>query len=267
LKFISLLTDFGLQDGYAGVLKGVIWQIAPDAQVADITHNIAPQNILEGALLLGRAAPYFPPGTVHVAVVDPGVGTHRRPIAARLGEQYYVCPDNGLLTVLIERAAQLGETMQFVHLDRPQYWLPKVSNVFHGRDIFAPVAAHLANGVTLQEVGSPIQNAVRLRLPRPKAFSGGWKGEVIQIDVFGNLCTNLEESLIASLGDVQIQIAGQTIPHLARTFGDGHPGDLVAMIDSSDRLSICVVNGSAARHLGASVGTPVTLLTSPSEND
>jgi hypothetical protein len=259
LKFITLLTDFGLQDGYPGVMKGVIWGIAPEAQIADLTHFIHPHNVLEGALVLGRAAPYFPAGTIHTAVVDPGVGTQRRPIAAWLGNFYFVGPDNGLCSVLLERAQEWGEKVQIIHLDRPRYWLPEISSVFHGRDIFAPVAAHLANGVALAELGTPLNDPVYLHLPVPQPLDHGWQGEIINIDSFGNLSTNLERKHIPEPGKVNVLIAGEKINGLVRTFGDGQPGELVAIMDSSEHLSICLVNGNASQRLQSRVGDAVVV--------
>jgi S-adenosyl-L-methionine hydrolase (adenosine-forming) len=259
MRFISLLTDFGLKDGYAGVLKGVIWGIAPEAQIADITHLIQPQNVLEGALALGRAAPYFPADTVHLAVVDPGVGTPRRPVAARLGEHYFVGPDNGLCSVLLTRAHQAGSPVRFVHLDQPTYWLKEISNVFHGRDIFSPVAAHLANGVPLEALGSPIDDPQLLELPLPQRTARGWRGQVVWVDRFGNLSTNLTGAHLANMEIVVVHIAGREIHGLVKTFGDRQPGELVAMIDSSGALSICMVNGDAAGQLGVLAGEPVEI--------
>jgi len=150
VKIITLTTDFGLRDGYPGVMKGVILRITPDTHIIDISHFVRPQNILEGSLILNRTYPFFPDGTVHILVIDPGVGTSRRPIAAHLGNQYYVCPDNGLLTGPLVEAEKEGQFIEIVHLNQPKYWLREVSHVFHGRDVFAPVAAHIAAGVPLQ---------------------------------------------------------------------------------------------------------------------
>ncbi|MGZ9222253.1 MAG: SAM hydrolase/SAM-dependent halogenase family protein, partial [Anaerolineales bacterium] len=141
MAYITLLTDFGVSDGYPGIMKGVILTIAPEARIADITHLISPQNIHEGGLALFRSYRYFPPGTIHIVVVDPGVGTLRRPIALRLGANYFVGPDNGLLSPVIHEALRNDWQHHYVHLNRPGYWLPNPSNVFHGRDIFAPAAA------------------------------------------------------------------------------------------------------------------------------
>jgi S-adenosylmethionine hydrolase len=259
MKVITLLTDFGLKDGYVGVMKGVIWVISPQAQIVDITHQIQPQNVLEGALALGRVASFFPPWTIHVGVVDPGVGTHRRPIAAQLGEQFFVGPDNGLCTVLVEQARLEKKKIQFVHLDRPEYWLPEVSNVFHGRDIFAPAAAHLSNGKLIHEIGTPIDDPILLKIPSPEQSGSGWKGQVIIVDNFGNLSTNLTRAHLSGLDEVSVKIAGFEIHGLRKTFGDAQPGELVALIGEANDLSIVVVNGSAADRLGIGIGEAVEI--------
>ena len=260
MAVITLLTDFGLKDGYVGVMKGVIWGIAPQAQIADITHQIRPQNVPEGALALGRVAAYFPTGTVHLAVVDPGVGTQRRPIAARLGEQYFVGPDNGLCTLLVDAARQSNAEVQFIHLDRPQYWLAEISKVFHGRDIFSPVAAHLVNNVPLSELGSPITDPKLLEFPQPQRVGAGWRGVVQHVDAFSNLSTNLERQHVPLESLVEIRIGGMQIDRLSATFGDGEPDQLIALFDSAGKLSICVVNGNAADRLRATVGDPVDVI-------
>jgi S-adenosyl-L-methionine hydrolase (adenosine-forming) len=254
LRVITLTTDFGLSDGYAGVLKGVIWKIAPEVKIADISHLISPQNVMEGALTLGRAAAYFPEGTIHVGVVDPGVGTGRRAIAARLGPQYFVGPDNGLFTVLLEQAEDKQEKIEVFHLNRPEFWLSSISNVFHGRDIFAPTAAHLAQGVRLESMGMPIQDPQRLKLPVPERLAGGWRGKVLSIDHFGNLSTNLGKDLLAGLTNVKIHYKNWTLDGLLVAFGEGTPGQLVAIIDSSDHLSLNVVNGNAAEQFNGRIG-------------
>ncbi len=256
---LTLTTDFGLKDGTAGILKGVIWSICPLARIADISHLIRPQDILEAAFVLARATPYFPSGTIHVFVVDPGVGTARRPMAARIGDAYYVGPDNGALTLLLERAEELDLECEFVHLTRPAYWLPKVSRVFHGRDIFAPCAAHLARGVPLHEFGEPFFDPVRLPLPKAEQTGRGWLGRVIYVDSFGNLVINLRAKHLASLPpeDVHLAIRGVVIRGLSSTFGDRPVGELVAFLGSSDYLVIAVVQGHAAERLGVGVGEEV----------
>jgi len=260
MTVITLLTDFGLSDGYPGVMKGVIWKIAPEVQIADISHSIKPQNILHGALALARTSPFFPPGTIHVAVVDPGVGTQRRPIGLRLGEHYFIGPDNGIFTLVLEEADARQAFVQVVHLDQSKYWQPEISQVFHGRDIFAPVAAHLARGIRLDELGTPIQDPIRLQIPRPSPIDGGgWRGQVIEIDTFGNLSTNIERSHLLSLGEVFVQIAGQRIDGLLNTFGDRPKGTLIALYGTAHDLMISIVNGDAAHTLKVSVGDVVNV--------
>ena len=187
-------------------MKGVIYGIAPQAKIVDISHKIAAQDIHEGAYILARAVPYFPQGTIHIYVVDPGVGTQRRPLTARLGEYYFVGPDNGLLTPLIEDAEQNKQPVEFFHLDKPTYWLPKISRTFHGRDIFAPVAAHLANGVALSKLGTPFDDPVRLELTRPEKTDRGWIAHITVIDVFGNLTTDLPASALQGRTDVLFRL-------------------------------------------------------------
>jgi S-adenosylmethionine hydrolase len=260
MNLIVLLTDFGWKDGYAGILRGVIWTIAPDVTVSDLTHDISPQDIFQGALALGRAAPFFPPGAIFLGVVDPGVGTARRPIAARFGGQYFVGPDNGLFTLLLDEAERRGHEVEIIHLNRPQYWLPKVSNIFHGRDIFAPVAAHLAQGVPLARLGEAITNPVRLQLPVPIRSQVGWQGEVTHIDAFGNLATNLRSEHLQGRGQIEVRTAEMIIRGMVRSFGEGLPGQFVALIDSSGALSICQVNGNAERSLQIGLGALVQVV-------
>ncbi len=257
---VTLLTDFGLQDHFIGVMKGVIAEIAPQAQVIDISHQVRPQDIRDGARMLAEAAPYFPPGTVHVAVVDPGVGTQRRAVAARIGDQFYVAPDNGLLTPLLEAAEAKGEVVTLVGLDRPQFWLPNPSNSFHGRDIFSPAGAHLVNGLPLNVIGTPITDPVRIETPSPVRTGQGWEAEVIWVDVFGNLSTNLrEDQLPADLSAVTIRIGDEILHGVAQTFANAEPGSLTALIDSSGHLAVAVVNGSAAERLGVGLGAKVII--------
>lgn len=260
MKIITLLTDFGIKDGYPGVMHGVIYGIAPDTRITDITHSIGPQDILEGSLVWNRAYLYFPAGTVHVAVVDPGVGTQRRPIAARIGEYYFVCPDNGLLTPMLDQARERNLPVEIVHLDQPRFWLPQISSVFHGRDIFSPAAAHLANGVSLAELGTPITDPVRFEVPRPEKIDSGWRGQVLSIDHFGNLRTNLDSSHLRGMGGLVVRIAGKTIHGLSNTFGDQPQGTLIALIDSDDDLAICIVGGSAERETGVKNGAVVEVV-------
>ena len=252
------MTDFGTKDGNVGVMKGVIWGICPDARIADVSHMIGAQNVREAALILARSTPFFPKGTIHLVVVDPGVGTARRPLAARIGSAYYVGPDNGAVTLWLESARAEGSALEFVRLDQSVYWLPQVSHVFHGRDIFAPVAAHLAAGVALRALGSPVDDPVVLELPRPRRFRNRWEGEVIHIDHFGNVASNIRAE---DLGDallekelMRVRIGSTRISGLVNTFGERPAGEAVALLGSTGNLIVSVVNGNAAVSLGAAVG-------------
>ncbi|PWH15929.1 MAG: hypothetical protein DDG60_04905 [Anaerolineae bacterium] len=258
MAVISLMTDFGLKDGNVGVMKGVIWKIAPQAQISDLSHLISPQNIAEAALILYRSAPYFPDFSIHLVVVDPGVGTARRPMAARLGNQYYVGPDNGTITLLLELVEQQNLPTHFIHLNKPEYWLPNVSYVFHGRDIFAPVAARLAAGTPLEALGTPFDDPVRLALPQPERTAAGWRGQVIHVDHFGNIASNIR---VEHLGEMlqhkerlTVRVRGAEIHGLVNTFGERTPGTLVALIGSTGNLLACLVNGNAQTRLGVQIG-------------
>lgn len=260
MTIITLTTDFGLRNGFVGVMKGVIYDIAPQAKIVDISHDIAPQDIREGAFALGRAVPFFPAGTIHVYVVDPGVGTQRRPLAAQLGDHYFVGPDNGLLTSLIENAEQNKKPIEFVHLNNPKYWLHKISRTFHGRDIFAPVAAHLANGAPLSALGPRFTDPVHIELPHPERVTNGWIAHVTVIDVFGNLTTDLPASMLQGRTNVLVRLRGAEVEGIAESYGHKQPGDLIALVDSEDYLEIAVVNGSAAERLGAKTGDAVEVV-------
>jgi S-adenosylmethionine hydrolase len=257
MNFITLLTDFGIRDGAVGLMKGVIWRIAPEAKIADLSHTIGPQNLQEAAVVLRFGAPYFPQDTIHIVVVDPGVGTNRRPIAARLGDYYFVGPDNGVFTPLLEMAEAKGGPIEIVHTDKPQYWLPEVSQVFHGRDIFSPVGAYLAAGVPLAELGTPIDDPVLLTLPQPQPTEKGWRGEVIFIDDFGNVHTNLLRQHLQPLGEVTVRLCGVAIEGMVRTFGERPINSLIALYGTERDLIVSVVNGDARQSLGAQVGDVV----------
>ncbi len=263
-RVISLTTDFGCGDFEIGTLSGVIWTIAPKARIVDLSHDIQRHNTRQAALLLDRVTPYFPPGSIHVVVVDPGVGTSRRPLAARFGEQWFVGPDNGVATLMLRRAQRLGQAVEMVEPDKFQFMLPEISDIFHGRDVFAPTAGHLARGVPLDEIGAPVHDPLLLDFPEPRRTERGWLGEVKDIDHFGNLETNIHQDQLKDSGDpaaLDVRINGETIRGLVRTFGERGSGDFAALIDSSGYLSINVVNGSAQRRLNAGVGDPVEVQT------
>jgi S-adenosyl-L-methionine hydrolase (adenosine-forming) len=259
LKIITLTTDFGLKDGNVGVMKGVIWGINPDAQIADISHNISPQNIYEASLILTRSAVFFPSGSIHIVVVDPGVGTVRRPIAGRLGPYYFVGPDNGVVSMLLEEANQRKWETSFVVTDNPEYWLPEVSHVFHGRDIFSPIAAYLSRGIPLEALGSSIDEPVLLNLPQPKQMESSIIGEVIHIDHFGNISTNIRSEHLGHPPEVRVRILENIIDGLVNTFGDRPAGSIIALYGSTGNLIISEVNGSAEKSLGARLGDVVTV--------
>jgi hypothetical protein len=259
MTILTITTDFGNQNGFVGTMKGVIWGIAPDVKIADISHEIPAQDIRTGSIALWRAVAYFPKGSVHVAVIDPGVGTKRRAIAAKLGDQYYVLPDNGLITPMLEDAEASGVEVRIVHLDKPEYWLPRVYTTFHGRDIFAPVGAHLAAGVPLEMLGTVIDDPVRLPLPKPVRTEEGIEGNIVVIDVFGNCSTNVRVSEVSDLESATLTISGQVIRGILPSYGHAKIGDLVAVTDSEGFVEIAVVNGSAAKTYGIKLDDKVRI--------
>ena len=266
MSIITLLTDFGLSDPFIGVMKGVIWSIAPAIQIADLTHEIPPQNVRDGAYAIADAFPYFPAGTVHVCVVEPGVGSTRRSMVAAIGGQYFVGPDNGLFSLLIEKAADLTTPPVYIALNRPRFWLPQVSNSFHGRDIFAPVAAHIAGGTAIEEMGDPFDDPAILKLPVPQKTEDGWLGQVMRSDHFGNLITNLSRKHLIPGARVVIHVKNTVIDGLCSTFADKPAGEAITMLDSSGCLAISVVNGNAAEKLGIHPDEPVRIVIQQGEH-
>jgi S-adenosylmethionine hydrolase len=258
MSVITLTTDFG---NSPGVMKGVIWRIAPQVQIADLSHTIRPYDVRQAAHVLARQVEYFPDNTIHVAVVDPGVGTTRRPLAAQIGRQRVVGPDNGLFTLLFQRAEQAGWPVRIVHTHQTAYWLPEVSAIFHGRDVFAPVAAHWAAGTPLEAFGDVIEDPVQLALPRPYVTPHGVNGEVTLIfQHFGNLITNILPEDLDDWSNVTVRLCGTEIPGLTRTFGDQPPGTLIALFGSSWHLMIAEVNGRAVDRLHPAIGDQVEVL-------
>jgi S-adenosylmethionine hydrolase len=261
--FITFLTDFGLKDDFVGTCHGVIKRIAPDAQIIDITHGIPPQAVLQGALVLAHTLPYMPVG-VHLAVVDPGVGSHRRALALRdLDGRLYVGPDNGLLLPAAERAG-ISEARE---LANPEYALESVSRTFHGRDLFSPAAAHLANGVAIVELGPPIDPGalVRLDVPEPSYGDGVIHATTLYVDSFGNMALNLTREDIDRVGvvpgtRVELELSGERYYAVAaRTFADARPGDVILFEDSYRNMSIAISNGNAAAMLHAEIGLPLSI--------
>lgn len=262
VPIVTLTTDFGLQDGFVGMLKGVILGICPSARIVDISHDIPAQDIQAAGLILQRAYSYFPAGTVHLAIVDPGVGTARRPIAIRAGDHLFVGPDNGLFSIIFVEAEERNLPVAAFHLTNKKFWLPVLSGIFHGRDLFSPVAAYLASGVPLEELGMPIDDPVRLPLPRPERTASGWHAHIIAIDHFGNLATDLPAAWIKEPAKVVIHLAGREILGLSATYGERLAGSLLALVDSHGRLEIAVSCGSAAGVTGLQVGGRVEVVES-----
>ena len=243
---ISLLTDFGTRDWYAACMKATILAICPGAQLVDITHEIPPQDILAGAFTLAAAVPWFPRQTVFACVVDPGVGTARRLIAAQADHRLFVAPDNGLCGLVFQRAKRL----RLVHLTNPRYWLPEISHTFHGRDIIAPVVAHLAKGCTLQRLGVPITRYQATPLPPLERTATAIRGRIVHIDQFGNLVTNVPTTLLSALGRCRIRYR-RALARVVSSYGEGARGELLALAGSAGFLELAVRNGSAATRYGA----------------
>jgi len=248
VAIISLLTDFGLADTYVGQVKGAMLTIAPAATLVDVTHAVAPQDVVGGAFLLWSAVEAFPPTSIHVAVVDPGVGSARRAIAIRSSRgDHFVGPDNGLLMPAVER---LGGTELAVELTEPHYWRPNPSSTFHGRDIFGPVAAHLANGVSLDQLGHRITDVAWLELPAPN----GLEGEVIHVDAYGNLITNISARDLPERFQVRLR---ERVMASGTHYAAVSRGELIALVGSAGLLEISAREASAADITGATRGIPV----------
>jgi S-adenosylmethionine hydrolase len=251
---VTLLTDFGLDDAYVGTVKGVILAINPRARLVDLTHAVPPQDVRRAALLLASAWRFFPRGTVHLAVVDPGVGGGRRPIAVQAGGHYFVGPDNGLLGFCFDLPAARG-----VVLAEPSYHRRPVSHTFHGRDVFAPVAAHCSRGVGLDAFGPPVRHPVRLSGFPPRRAGGRVQGEVLLADRFGNLLTSLTGRDLPGPTDRGVLRIGRArIRGLARTYAERPRQALGALIESSGRVEVFVREGSARQRLGLGPGAPVS---------
>jgi S-adenosylmethionine hydrolase len=261
--FVTFLSDFGLQDDFVGTCHGVIKRIAPDAQIIDVTHGIPPQQVLQGALVLASTLPYMPVG-VHLAVVDPGVGSSRRPVALRDREgRYFVGPDNGLLVP----AAELAGIETAHELANPEYALDSISRTFHGRDLFSPAAAHLARGVPVDELGPPLapDALVRLDIPQPEIGGNRIAGTVLYVDSFGNVALNITREHVAEVGivpgtQVELELGGERFYAVAaRTFADARAGDIMLYEDSYRNMSVAISNGNAAEMLHARAGQSIRI--------
>jgi S-adenosylmethionine hydrolase len=259
---LTLTTDFGMGGPYVAALKGVLLGLAPGTQFVDVCHTISPQNILEGGFVLAGIVDVFPRGTVHLGVVDPGVGTERRLIAVSVADQWFVLPDNGLITGVARGRAPSGTW----EITNPALRRSVVSATFHGRDILAPAAAHLIKGGDPAQLGPPLGKFITLRNFEPNADGQGFVGEVIFRDAFGNLITNINaDHLAGAPRDAWvIEIAGERIQGILRTYGDRPTGTLIALIGSSGWVEVAVANGDAARQLTAGAGTTVWFRRAPS---
>ena len=257
-RIITLMTDFETSDHYVGVMKGVILNINPQVQIVDITHAIPPQDIHGAAFLIDSAWRYFPTGTIHVIVVDPGVGSERRSIICQTETAYFVCPDNGILTHILRRE----ERIHTVSADNSAYFLPQVSNTFHGRDIFAPIAAHLSRGIPIDELGSPVARPVQLPIPQPQVTNKAIIGQVIWIDSFGNLVTDISHEILGSpqeRNSIVISAGSARIDHINRSYTESAVGEVLAIIGSFNRLEISINQGNAAQTLGLKRGDAITV--------
>ncbi len=254
---ITLTTDFGLSDHFVGVMKGVILGIQPAAQLIDISHGVEPYNIVDGAFTIAQAYGYFPKKTIHVVVVDPGVGSARRPLLAEMAGQYFVGPDNGVLSMIFAR-----EKPRVRHITNDRYFLHPVSRTFHGRDIFSPVAAHLASGIRPAQFGKRIEDYIRTSFDTPiHTGKHTWTGAILKIDHFGNLATNFHVDQFPSIRThaFALTVGRQNITRLALTFSECAPGELFAVVGSSGYIEIAASEGSAAKALGCGAGAPVEL--------
>jgi S-adenosyl-L-methionine hydrolase (adenosine-forming) len=264
MPLITLTTDFGLTDSYVAQMKGVILGIAPDATLVDITHQVPPQDIVAGSVILADAVGAFPPDTIHLVVVDPGVGSERRAVAVETksrGERpgpRFVAPDNGVLT----GALQQFPLRRAVRLAERRFWRTDVSHTFHGRDVFAPVAAHLARGIELTEFGPPLDwDLILLPSVLPVVGADEIRGHIVRTDSFGNLITNIDASLIPEevRSRVAIEIGMQRIDGISRFYGEKQAGELLALFGSSGRLEIAIRDGHAGQVLAAWSGEEVVV--------
>ncbi|MEX2263754.1 MAG: SAM-dependent chlorinase/fluorinase [Bryobacteraceae bacterium] len=256
-SIITLTTDFGLSDHFTGVMKGVILGIYPAARLVDISHQVGAFDVTEAGFVISQAYRYFPKKTVHLIVVDPGVGTSRRPIVAEAAGQYFVAPDNGVLSMVYA-----AEKHKVRAVTEEKYFRKEVSHTFHGRDIFSPVAAHLAKGVLPSRLGKPIQDYLRLHFEKPvRTARRGWTGSILKVDRFGNLITNFSTAEFPTVGEqaFELSVGLQYVTQFARTYAECQPGELFAIVGSSGYLEISSNQASAAKMLGCGAGAPVEL--------
>ncbi len=259
MPIITLTTDFGWRDSYVGAMKGVLYSLAPDAHVVDVAHDVPPHDVVHGAFVIAQAAPHFPKGSIHIGVIDPGVGSLRKALCASCDGQYFIGPDNGLFA-LVAHAAKQWTAYQ---LADTRFFRPEVSSTFHGRDIFAPVAAHLARGESPDSFGPPLERPIPLELPHFTTDERQLVGEVIYIDHFGSAVTNIRQRDVptTSLDRVHVRVGGTTIHGLSRTYEERGRGEVLALIGSTELLEIAIRDGNAAEELDLQRGTQIFITT------
>jgi len=255
---ITLTSDFGSQDYYVSAMKAVILGISPQVRLVDISHDLPPQDIMAGAWVLKNTAFLYPPGTIHLAVIDPGVGSTRRPVLVRVRDHYFVGPNNGLFSLVVE-----SEEHRVFELSSSKYWRDEVSPTFHGRDIFAPVAAWLSRGEAPEQFGSELEELTTYRWAKPIADDEGIQGWIMHIDRFGNLITNIPQSFIQKydrISSYKIYVGNTILKSISDSFSDVPDGEAVALIGSSGMLEVAINKGNAERMLGGEKGAPVSLV-------
>ncbi len=265
MSVITLLTDFGTHDSYAGIMKGVILSTSPSSTIVDITHHIDPQDITQAAFILQSAFRYFPGGTVHTIIVDPGVGSGRTIIAAQINEHLFLAPDNGVLSLVMDEE----RVEAIIRVNNSEYFLKPVSRTFHGRDIFAPIAGHLANGIALERLGPLVEKKTicRLEIDQPSiSDTGELSGTIIRIDHFGNLITNIDYHLLKEIikagspKTLDFRIGKKNVKGLSQTYNDKLPATPLALIGSTGHLEISVNCGNASQYFNAKKGDLITVI-------
>lgn len=253
-RVISLLTDFGTNDAFVGIMKGIIYGVCPDARIVDLTHDIEPQNIEAASFAIASSYPYFPKGSIHVVVVDPGVGSERRILCVSCEEHYFLAPDNGVLSYIFDK----NDAIEVVNVTERSLFLEHISKTFHGRDIFAPVAAHLANGLSLRSLGPHIEDYAKGRVTSPKSIENGLEGEVVYIDRFGNLITNLSNTSLDSVTNAVTTVEGAKLRRVS-CYNEGSAGEPIILPGSAGFLEIAVNAGNAADVLHVTIGSNVRI--------
>jgi hypothetical protein len=254
IPLVTLLTDFGDRDGFVGVMKGVMLSIAPEMKIVDLAHDIPPHDVQSAAFVIAQSYAFFPEGTLHVIVVDPGVGSERRILYVEAGEYAFLAPDNGVLRFVASRE----RIRRIISVENRKYFRPELSYTFHGRDIFAPVAAHLARGIPPEELGTPATGVRFDPLPEPRVAGDSVIGEIVYIDRFGNLISNIDgtelQRLLTGYRRFVLKIAGRTVDRISRSYFDSQPGELLAYIDSSGYLAFALNGENASEKMGISLG-------------